>query len=613
MKKNLPDKKYILIALASLIIILGPFAAETTFAWLPSVFPSIEDIFASLGNVILWIVSWVLWLAAQLFEMTLKLTLNNGAFAKISAINLGWKIIRDVVNLFFIFILLYIAIGAILRLAGHDTKKLLVNLIIAALLINFSLPITKAIIDASNILALEFYDNIGKDKDGNDIGVTRTMMNGLRLTSVYNNKVLEIPPGTADKEGAAFQNIIIGAIGGSALILVTAFVFLAATSLFIFRTIILLFLMILSPLAFGAMILPNTKQYADRWWKELGCQCLLAPAFMFMIYLVVMIINNEDFSAVISGIGGNQSASIAEAFTSGIEKSVGVVLNFLLLIGLMIGSLIISKNLACAGGSQAMAAANWTKGKVQGYAKSYGKRGIGTAAEYAMEKGKKIEEKGGRWGKIMGVIRKTPGVGRGLAALSAGREEELAAKRKQYEKQYKGYSDTGLQTMLETEIITPEKREVIKKIQTGRQVKKEIEAKEKAKYKEIVGGEETEIEYEKEGKTVKEKITTIGKLGEINEQLSKITGGINKDIGSYLDGIEAELGKLSGNTSGRAQQRQGELVFNRNKINRLMKEKEKLEAIKEKLEEKQQSETEKKKLEERLGKLEQKPEPKEII
>ncbi|MEK7596368.1 MAG: type IV secretion system protein [Patescibacteria group bacterium] len=590
-------KKYILIALVALTIALGPFTAKTALAWLPSLFPSIEDLAATFGNLILWLVSWGLWLTANLFEYTLKLTLKNSTFANLSVINLGWSIVRDVVNLFFIFILLYIAIGAILRLAGHDAKKLLVNLILAALLINFSLVITKVIIDASNILALEFYAKIS----GENKSVTQTLMNGLHLTSIYNKEALKTRD-APDPEKAGFANIILGTLGGSALILVTAFVFLAATFLFIARTIVLWFLMILSPLAFGAMILPQTKKHADRWWQELTCQCLLAPAFMFMIYLVVMIIKNSDFNSAISGITGQETTdNFAAAFTSGVESSLGVILNFVLLIGLMIGSLIVSKNLACAGGAEAMRAANWTKGKVQGYAKSYAKRGAGAAAEGAMKGLKAEEEKGGFRGGFARTFKAIPGVGRGLAALSAGREEELAAKRKQYAQQYKGYSEAGLQTMLETPAIAPEKRKVIESIQKERQMKKEAEVGEKAAYKEIVGGEET-IKDKVTGEPIK--ITTTGKLGEIDDQLKKITGGKSKDASSYLDNLEAQLENLRGSASPDASTKREGIIFQRGKINKLMKEKEKLEARKEKLEEKQQSQTKEKKLEERLGKIE---------
>src|SRR3990167_8825311 len=59
---------------------------------------------------------------------------NN--YADIPAINAGWRTIRDVANMGFIFILLYAAIKTILGM-GSETKKLVVSVIIVAILINF--------------------------------------------------------------------------------------------------------------------------------------------------------------------------------------------------------------------------------------------------------------------------------------------------------------------------------------------------------------------------------------------------------------------------------------------------------------------------------------------
>ena len=72
----------------------------------------------------------------------------------------GWKSTRDLANMFFIFILLFIAIATILQLSSYGAKALLAKLIIFALLINFSLFITRVIIDSGNITAMFFYDAI---------------------------------------------------------------------------------------------------------------------------------------------------------------------------------------------------------------------------------------------------------------------------------------------------------------------------------------------------------------------------------------------------------------------------------------------------------------------
>jgi hypothetical protein len=68
-------------------------------------------------------------------------------------------VVRDISNVFFILVLLYVAIQTILGLS-HETKKVVVHVIIMALLINFSMFFTKVVVDSSNMWALVFYNRI---------------------------------------------------------------------------------------------------------------------------------------------------------------------------------------------------------------------------------------------------------------------------------------------------------------------------------------------------------------------------------------------------------------------------------------------------------------------
>ena len=68
----------------------------------------------------------------------------------------------------FIFILLYAAISTILQYGNYQLKNVLAKIIIAALLINFSLMIGKMVIDASHILAWEFYNRIDVNDTANE-------------------------------------------------------------------------------------------------------------------------------------------------------------------------------------------------------------------------------------------------------------------------------------------------------------------------------------------------------------------------------------------------------------------------------------------------------------
>jgi hypothetical protein len=94
-------------------------------------------------------------LTGNLFDVFVAYSISSDSYTNANGqfINQGWGVIRDIANVMFIFILLYIAIRHILQMGSSNTKRLLTSLIIAALLINFSLFFSKVIIDAGNIFS----------------------------------------------------------------------------------------------------------------------------------------------------------------------------------------------------------------------------------------------------------------------------------------------------------------------------------------------------------------------------------------------------------------------------------------------------------------------------
>ncbi len=77
--------------------------------------------------------------------------IRTGGFG--SQIETLWQLIRNLINVSFIFALIYIGITTILGVGGVNWKSALKNLIICALLVNFSLFFSKVIIDVANVTA----------------------------------------------------------------------------------------------------------------------------------------------------------------------------------------------------------------------------------------------------------------------------------------------------------------------------------------------------------------------------------------------------------------------------------------------------------------------------
>lgn len=433
MKKYLP---YILIA----VVLIGVFApssfasAEGTglvgkIFGVSSVGEFVRGAAATIGNMVLTAASWIVWAASGLFNYAVAISISNQAIGSSGIVNSGWTITRDFANLFFIFILLYIAIATILQISGYGIKELLVKVIIIALLVNFSLVFTKVIVDSSNIFALEFYNKIAAQPDKRikksvDVipakDISAAFVSGLKMQTIFNDETDNFGKGGKD---LTLMNIVIITLGGSALLLVIAFVLFAAAFMFVIRTVILWILMILAPLAFAAMALPKTKEYATKWWKTLFDQAFFAPAFLFMFYLVAKIIQSDGLKGV---VGGGQTGFAGMITNNGQNVNINLIMQFVILIVLMLASLTIAKSMGGAAASKGISMASGAKKWGQGYAGKVSKR-------YTAPIAKKLAESKGGFAR---TIRKVPLVTEKLAQHSIADQPEIS----KYKGQYLKYS-----------------------------------------------------------------------------------------------------------------------------------------------------------------------------
>jgi len=430
----------------------GPFGFDVAHAWNLSVFPSAKDIilgmFAELGNLFLRGAAIVLYSVGMIFDYAVKISiLDFSKYANMPGIMDGWRIMRDVVNLSFIFILLYIAIGTILQLTGFDTKKLLTSVIVIALLVNFSAVLTKVVIDASNILALEFYQKIDQPSiNGQKASLAGVFVSGLKLSTVYKPYDQKTTGPKPVKNQLSFFGIIMGTFGGVLVILITSFVLLMAAVLFIYRTVALLFLIVLSPLAFVAMAFPGMQSHAAKWRSQLFSQAFFAPAYLFMIYIVAKMITSKQGLASKVGLGPTDGIL---GFLGG--GSVEVMVYFAILIGFLVGSILVAKSMGANGAVMVEGWGKKMKGKAQGYAGGVSKRYVGRAASKANEALMATE---GTRGRIAGVLRKVPFAQRGVAGLAQLKGKEIG----KYKKKYSNYDERTLRQLRDKFGTTAEAR-----------------------------------------------------------------------------------------------------------------------------------------------------------
>lgn len=330
---------------------------------------------AQVMNLFMWLSARTLWIAGVLLNMTINYTLNlNTLLERLPVVDIGWKVLRDLANIVFIFIALWCGLSITLGIGDNGKKAwgLLAQMVLVALFMNFSLVITKAVVDVSNVAALHFYSLIvepGKEGDY-DSGLSESFLYGLKLSTLYNtsdrsnenlgahNMIQSVNESGGGKD-LSFTNIILIGAFGSLFIIVTAWVFFAAAIMFIYRAVTLIMLMILSPLAFVGLILPGASSMAHQWWHKLWSQSFFAPLYLALAYVVVRTINAEAFQQGLIGSASGKATGFAAAITGTAFDNVAVIFNFVILIGLMVGCLVVAESLGAKGSDMAMA--GWKK------------------------------------------------------------------------------------------------------------------------------------------------------------------------------------------------------------------------------------------------------------
>ncbi len=271
---------------------------------------------------------------------------------------------RDIVNLFLIFILLYIAIATILQVSGFNTKQLLTTLIIIAFLVNFSLVITRLIVDAANVLTVGFYNSFEKDASGK-ISISNTFRNALDSEKLIDQQK------ALDPKTAVMPSLtrLLSMLLGTAVMLIAGFIFLIFGILFIIRAVVLIILMILSPLAFAARILPSTQKHSSTWWHELFSQAFFAPAAMFMLWVSAQVaagVQNSTFKQ--TAFGTNNKDIMSMMITQDWNGIAVFMLQFVIIIILLFASLVVAKKMGAAGAEAVQKGVTKGLRKAQGYA-----------------------------------------------------------------------------------------------------------------------------------------------------------------------------------------------------------------------------------------------------
>jgi len=360
------------------------------------------------------------YIAAYFFSFAVQLSLNSTAYA-LSFINISWETTRDLANMAFIFILIYIAFTVMLKAETANTMKMLAGVIVVALVINFSFFLTRVVIDGGNVLAVQFYNlipggTIGVNNSTNTLAganvassitsfasggqykdLTHSIMSAVNISDIFNTPSFQAyskSPASSGVNGFLYTLITLSlvyvAVGIMFALLAGSFLFAGAK--FVMRVVGLWIVIIAAPLALigRALNVPATKKLFDQWLDALVKYSLYPAIYLFMFYILAKFMEELAQSGnLVSGVfGAAQSATPGASFIATVGVAIAGV-------AVRMGFVIAMMYVALSGADMVVkAGSGWAKG-FQG--KAFGAGFIGVAGLGRLAFGRGV---GGALGKF---------------------------------------------------------------------------------------------------------------------------------------------------------------------------------------------------------------------
>ncbi len=468
---------FLVLAIFSLIT-MPAYAADRELSTIQSV---IYYVVTAIGAFFARIGAWLLDASISLFVVNMaEFSDNRGLTQAVEAL---WAVVRDIFNLLFIFGVIWAGFKTILSSDDSQTKRLLGGIIVAAVLINFSLYFVRVIIDFNNFLAYQVSELMVANQYPDTIlgiPINRISSGFIAATSLNNfpensgsvaeelTDPSEYADSSVESDADIGWSIVVLAFFVMAMLIAMGFIFAAGSLILFTRFMYLTFLMIFAPVIFLGLIFPQLAGRGGNYFKKLINQSLIAPAYIFMLYLSLYAL--QSFSNVQGGY-----------------SFWGSIIYFMVVMGFAYASLMVAKSLGAVGADYGMNMVKKGTGAVTGGLTAglaaYGlRKGAGAVLEKMDKSGARgklrdigsVEgaEKYGKFksfmarraleaadkaGNVSYDVRQAPGAKRVSQALNLGegskigyvqQKEELAKKEKAYTERIFGKVDDDDETVL---------------------------------------------------------------------------------------------------------------------------------------------------------------------
>ncbi|OGL73651.1 hypothetical protein A3E39_02135 [Candidatus Uhrbacteria bacterium RIFCSPHIGHO2_12_FULL_60_25] len=413
----------------------------------------VQDFINYIMLAVSFILQWVLFFMGKLVLLITNVVVDvaqYNSFVTAAPVMSGWPLVRDVVNMFFIVVLLVTAFSTIIQWKKFDYRKILPKLLLMAVLVNFSKQLIGLLIDFSQILMLTFVNGFKAAAAGNFVKALKLdKMMTFDPQDVQNQaqgKQTEFP-----SKDSMLLKIVLSEFLGVFFMGTTIVMLLIMLVYLLVRVVGLWIALIFSPAALfvtalsGTPVASKVSLVGDKYWSRLGAMLSGGPIMAFFLWLTLSTVQGGDIVGFT--VEAPKSEETVSYFSSAIGNTQDVATYFVALIMLLMG---VEAAVAVSGeiGSTFLSGA---VGKIQtgGMAATkfaayggmaavagYAARGAGRAAERKLE----LRERLGRGlqgvaarGGVIGGLATAAGAGTAGAALRRGRAGERAEAAKRVE------------------------------------------------------------------------------------------------------------------------------------------------------------------------------------
>ena len=476
--KTKKSAKIFLIALLSLVVFVGIAGPSMVPAQAGAVVQAIgktmEDI--AIGAVTTILTAYVNLVGSLMISLiTISMSVfQYSKFVDAKVVAIGWSLVRDIVNMFFVIALLIMAFYTVLGRDEYGARKMLVKLIIVAVAINFSRTVCGLLIDFSQVVMLTFVNGFLAVAGGNFAGA-------FNMTAIMQN------PGGIVDGSAMLASYILAAIMTTVLF----FCILTMLAVLIIRIVVLWVLIILSPLAWICVALPGSQfkgKYGE-WWQHFINYNIAGPILAFFVWLTLYYMNYLNSNIETEGFGklgqGNLGDKASMQFSAAAREDVFfgfIVATMMLMLGVQMAA-----KTGVVGASFAQDATNWMKKGAANLGKRVGKGAGGLALRGAGQ-----ATAGARL-KVGDFLTKVPLLRGAGAAMIRSTQKGISEREDREKKKLQGLNFGQLQRFEKT-ALTAEGRTAARKAQmddffgirkhlTGEDLSKDMPDEEKKRVK----------------------------------------------------------------------------------------------------------------------------------